>query len=226
MLDSFAPSNKNPIAILMEIVHFTFNPFSENTYLIIGKHNSCLVVDPGMMDDGEAGVLDDFIQERGLELNQMILTHAHIDHVLGVKAIEDKYNLRARAYKDSKPVYDACPRVAEMYGIPYFPGKDPTYDLSLVDGLNLDGEQIELRHVPGHAPGHVVLIDHGSKQVIAGDTLFQNSIGRTDLPGGDRELLLRKIREELFSLADDYMVWPGHGTATTIGHEKANNPFL
>ena len=210
----------------MEIVHFTFNPFSENTYLMIGEHNSCLVVDHGMMDDEEAGILDEFIKERGLELNQMILTHGHIDHVLGMKAIEDRYGLIARAHVDSKPVYDACPRVAEMYGVPYFPGKDPKYDLSLEDGLSLDGEPIELRHVPGHAPGHVVLIDHGSKQVVAGDTLFQNSIGRTDLPGGDHELLLRKIREELFTLDDDYRVWPGHGPSTSIGEEKVSNPFL
>jgi glyoxylase-like metal-dependent hydrolase (beta-lactamase superfamily II) len=210
----------------MDIHFFTFNPFSENTYLIIGQQGSCLVVDPGMMDSQENEAFDQFISEKSLSLTGLILTHGHIDHVLGVKHIEQRYALRARAHKDSKPVYEACPRVAQMYGVPYFPGSDPIYDLTEGGDLSLDGESIELRLVPGHAPGHLVLVDHESKQVVAGDTLFAQSIGRTDLPGGNHELLLQKIREELFTLGDDYEVWPGHGPSTTIGQEKAHNPFL
>ncbi len=210
----------------MEIHFFTFNPFAENTYLLIGSQGSCLVVDPGMMDSEENEQFDAYLKEKGLTLTQHVLTHGHIDHVLGVKHIESRYGLRARAHSGSKPVFDACPRVAKMYGIPYFQGSDPLYDLSLNDGLALDGSSIELRLVPGHAPGHVVLIDHADKQVIAGDTLFNRSIGRTDLPGGDHELLLQKIRTELFTLEDDYRVWPGHGPSTTIGEEKRSNPFL
>lgn len=226
MLDSFVGSNKNLITIPMEIHSFTFNPFAENTYLMVGEQGSCLVVDPGMMDSAESNQFDSFLATHGLTLTQHILTHAHIDHVLGVKHIEDKYGLQARAHADSKPVFDACPRVAEMYGIPYFPGSDPVYDLRIENGLELDGAAIELRSVPGHCPGHIVLVDHTSKQVIAGDTLFNRSIGRTDLPGGDHELLLQRIRTELFTLDEDYRVWPGHGPSTTIGEEKEGNPFL
>jgi len=210
----------------MDIHFFTFNPFSENTYLIVGQQGSCLVIDPGMMDSQENEAFDQFISEKSLTLTGLILTHGHIDHVLGVKHIEEMYSLRARAHKDSKPVYEACPRVAQMYGVPYFPGSDPLYDLKEGEDLNLDGESIELRLVPGHAPGHLVLVDHESKQVVAGDTLFAQSIGRTDLPGGNHDLLLQKIKEELFTLGDDYEVWPGHGPSTTIGQEKAHNPFL
>lgn len=210
----------------MEIHSFTFNPFAENTYLVIGEQGSCLVVDPGMMDASENDYFDTFLRDKGLNLTGHILTHAHIDHVLGVEHIEKKYSLKARAHPESRLVFEACPRVAEMYGIPYFPGSDPIYDLSEEEGLELDGSHIELRYVPGHAPGHIVLIDHAGKQVVAGDTLFQRSIGRTDLPGGNHELLLQRIRTELFTLDDDYRVWPGHGPSTTIGEEKSENPFL
>lgn len=210
----------------MKIQSLTFNPFAENTYLMIGEQGSCLAIDPGMMDAAECAQFDSYLTDHGLQLSAVLLSHAHIDHVLGLRHIEQQYGLVARAHAESKAVYDACPRVAEMYGIPYFPGSDPVYDLELGSPLVLDGEEIEMRFVPGHAPGHLVFVDHGGKQLVAGDTLFRQSIGRTDLPGGDHELLLEKIRTELFTLADDYEVWPGHGPSTTIGYEKEHNPFL
>lgn len=210
----------------MKFHAFTFNPFAENTYLIEGKEGNCIIVDPGMADDQEVATLISFLEEHDLKLVRCLLTHCHIDHVLGVKAVKDRFGLQSECHAESKEVWDSCPTVSSMYGIPYFPGPEPDYSLKAGQSIELDGEELEIRFVPGHCPGHLVFADHAGKKVIAGDTLFRQSIGRTDLPGGDHEMLLRKIHEELFSLGDEYIIWPGHGPETTIGFEKANNPYL
>ena len=209
----------------MEIQCFTFNPFAENTY-VLSNSGEAIIVDAGMMNSQECDQLDNYLEQQELKLMKSVLTHAHIDHVLGLKYVEEKYGLIPLSHPEGKAVYESCPQVSKMYGIPYFPGTDPDYSLDISQSLKLGEEELELRFVPGHSPGHVVLVHHKSKQVIAGDTLFQESIGRTDLPGGNHEELLTKIREELFSLDDDYVVHPGHGPSTTIGHEKSFNPFL
>jgi len=210
----------------MRVQAFPFNPFAENTYLIIADNGDCAIVDPGMCDEREQAIMTAHITENKLNLRMHLLTHAHIDHVLGCDFVEKKYKLKPRAHADSVPVWASCEQVAKMYAIPYLQGSEPTYDIKAGVEIELGGESIEVRYVPGHAPGHVVFISHADKWVIAGDTLFQGSIGRTDLPGGDTELLLSCIREELFSLDDDYSVHPGHGPATSIGEEKRENPFF
>ncbi|NNC83095.1 MAG: MBL fold metallo-hydrolase [Flavobacteriales bacterium] len=210
----------------MKIISLTFNPFAENTLLMVGQKGSCIIIDPGMMDAQEMDHLEHTIQNEGATPLRLLLTHCHIDHVLGIKAVYDRYGLEPECHAEGLPLLEACPQIAKMYAIPYTEGPMPTNYLADSGTLELDGEEVEWRYVPGHAPGHVVFIHHPSKQVIGGDTLFQSSIGRTDLPGGDHELLLRKIREELFSLDDEYVVWPGHGPRTTIGVEKRSNPFL
>jgi len=210
----------------MRIRSIPFNPFAENTILLIGIKGSCIIIDPGMMNDSEMKILDEYITSEGLKPSRLLLTHCHIDHVLGIKAIYNRYGLIPECHIDGLPVLESAPQIAQMYGIPYLPGPDPKSYLPEQGVFELDGEEVEIRYVPGHAPGHLVFIDHGGKQVVAGDTLFKSSIGRTDLPGGDHELLLQKIKGELFSLGPDYVVWPGHGEPTTIGFEKSNNPFL
>jgi glyoxylase-like metal-dependent hydrolase (beta-lactamase superfamily II) len=225
-MNSFAVVSISNIPVQMRIRSLTFNPFSENTILLIGANGSCFIIDPGMMDSSEDHELFRVIEEEGLIPKRLILTHCHIDHVLGVKAVHDKYGLIPECHIDGLPLLEATPKIAEMYGVPYYPGPQPSTDLTAESDLNIDGEELEFRYVPGHAPGHLVIVDHASKNVVAGDTLFRGSIGRTDLPGGNHELLLSKIKEELFSLADDYIVWPGHGPTTDIGFEKLNNPFL
>lgn len=210
----------------MRLESFTFNPFQENTYLLIGQKKSCIIIDPGMMDRAEEERLFGHISQHGLEPIMLINTHCHIDHVLGNHAVHRKYGLSPIHHRGDIPVFQSAPAVAQMYGLPYTEG--PTAERFIEDMLeiDLDGESLEWRFVPGHAPGHIILIDHGAKQVIAGDTLFAGSIGRTDLPGGDHELLLLSIRDEMYSLDDDYIVWPGHGPKTRIGVEKRSNPFV
>ena len=225
-MNSFAAVSNPNIPVLMRIRSLTFNPFSENTLILIGEKGSCFIIDPGMIDKAENEKLDKVLKEEKTIPKRLLLTHCHIDHVLGIKAVHDTYGLLPECHEEGLPLLDATPRIAEMYGVPYFPGPRPTTFLDTDALLDLDGEKLELRYVPGHAPGHLVIVHHDSKQVVAGDTLFRGSIGRTDLPGGDHELLIQKINEELFSLPDDYVVWPGHGPTTDIGFEKINNPFL
>jgi glyoxylase-like metal-dependent hydrolase (beta-lactamase superfamily II) len=210
----------------MEVQAFTFNVFSENTYLLIGSDKDCLLIDPGMNSDEEMTVLTSFIESNDLNISRLLLTHAHIDHVLGNKRVFEKWGLKPECHRDCLPTFDLSIVASQMYGVPYTPGPDPENFLSETDMIDFDGQQLEIRLVPGHAPGHLVFIDHVGKNVIAGDTLFNGSIGRTDLPGGDHELLLSKIQSELYSLEDEYKVHPGHGLYTTIGHEKVNNPFV
>jgi glyoxylase-like metal-dependent hydrolase (beta-lactamase superfamily II) len=210
----------------MRIEHFTFNAFAENTYLLIGASKDVILIDPGMMTTKEEQELFDFISEEGLRPIRSINTHCHIDHVLGIHAVNKKYSMLPEFHPNEQMVFDSCERVAQMYGIPYLPYKGKVNSLEESEKVTLDDEELELRFVPGHAPGHLILISHKSKAVIAGDTLFRGSIGRTDLPGGNHDLLLKSIRKEMYSLPEDYTVWPGHGPSTTIGWEKKNNPFV
>ncbi|NNK81039.1 MAG: MBL fold metallo-hydrolase [Flavobacteriales bacterium] len=210
----------------MRILSLTYNPFSENTILLIGEKKSCFIIDPGMMDMSENSDLFKLISDEGIIPKRLLLTHCHIDHVLGIKAVHEEYGLSPECHKEGVLLLEATPQIAQMYGIPYFPGPEPAKFLDTGVTIDLDGEQLEIRYVPGHAPGHIVFIHHASKMVVAGDTLFRGSIGRTDLPGGDHDLFIRKLKEELLSLPDDYTVWPGHGPTTNIGYERKNNPFL
>lgn len=210
----------------MDIHCFTFNPFSENTYLLTTDSGDCAVVDPGMSSPQEWAQFEQHISANGLTVNRVLLTHAHIDHVLGCRGLYQRYGLKPECHRDSVAVLDMCPRVSEMYGVPYELSPDPEVFFEAGEKIVLGREELAIRYVPGHAPGHVVFIDEVEGRVIAGDTLFAGGIGRTDLPGGDHDLLLDRIASELYSLPDDYVVHPGHGPATTIGQEKASNPFV
>lgn len=210
----------------MEIHRFTFNPFQENTYLLTADDGSCIIVDPGMVDRGEKHRLFGFIEEEGLQPISLVNTHCHIDHVLGNHAVHKQYGLKPVYHSKEQQQLDMCIQVSQLYGIPYEKGPSAESHLDSLEPIHIGEEELELRFVPGHAPGHIVVIHHGIGSVIGGDTLFRGSIGRTDLPGGDHETLLVSIREELYSLPDDYTVWPGHGPETTIGFEKESNPFV
>jgi len=210
----------------MRIERFTFNPFQENTYLVAAANDECIIIDPGMMDGKEEKKLFSFIKEEGLSPVRMILTHCHIDHVLGIQSVFKQYGLIPEYTAEEQKVFEACPRVADMYGIPYLPYAGKAKYLDLKKAVVIGDEKLELRFVPGHAPGHIVLVDHADGNVIAGDTLFNGSVGRTDLPGADHDTLMKKIKSELYSLPGAFIVWPGHGLETTIGKEKKSNPFV
>lgn len=210
----------------MKIHTFTFNPFSENTYAVEFNDGSALIVDPGMMGREEQQQLADFMSENSLTPRWLINTHGHIDHILGNRYCADRWGLALHSHPLDLPTLQSGERVAAMYGLPYDVSPEPSAHLEHGQKLVTADAEWEIRFAPGHAPGHVVLVSHSQKLILGGDVLFKGSVGRVDLPGGDGPMLDRSIREQLYTLPDDYTVYPGHGEPTTIGWEKENNYFV
>lgn len=204
----------------------TFNPFEENTYIITAPNGECIIIDPGCFDDRERDELKILISKSNLKPVRLINTHCHIDHILGNAFVADEYNLGLEIHPGELPVLQAGLDVADMYGIPYTPSPQPQVYLKEGDEIELGDIKLKVLFTPGHSPASICLYNETEHWVIGGDVLFYESIGRTDLPGGDYDTLIRSIRTQLFTLADDVMVYPGHGPKTTIGHEKMFNPFL
>lgn len=209
----------------MQIEKFTFNVFQENTF-IISENSSCFIIDPGCSNSQEEQDLKTYINDQNFEVKAVLNTHCHIDHILGNAFCCDYFKVPLWIDSRDLPNLRMGKVVSDMYGLTYHPSPEPDKLLDNESSVKLGKSEIEIRFVPGHAPGHIVFVNHEEKWVIAGDTLFQLSIGRTDLPGGNHQLLLDSIRKELFSLEDDYAVHCGHGISTTIGFEKKHNPFL
>lgn len=211
---------------MIHIKSFTFNPFQENTYLVYTDSGETAIIDPGCHTAQERGELQEFITSNGLNPILLLNTHCHIDHVLGNAWVKKNYKLELSIHPEEVTVLKSVEVYAPNYG---FHGFEPTTaDNYLHEGdlISLGKEQLKVLYVPGHAPGHVVFYHEGSKQAIVGDTLFRGSIGRTDLPGGNHQLLLQKIKSELFTLPEEVVLFPGHGPETTVGYEKLYNPFV
>ncbi|MCT4582165.1 MAG: MBL fold metallo-hydrolase [Flavobacteriales bacterium] len=212
---------------MITVEQHTFNPFQENTFLIYDETKEALVVDPGCYFPEEKERLKQLIETKELQLKGIISTHSHLDHVFGNKYIMDTFNVGLTIHREDLQTLKMLSRTAEMYGIPNVEtSPEPTHFIAEGEQVKLGNSVLEVVFVPGHAPGHIAFISHEDRFVINGDCLFQGSIGRTDLPGGNMEQLLRSIREKIFSLPDDYTVYCGHGPSTTVGYEKENNPFL
>ncbi len=186
----------------------------------------CCIMDPGCSDAAERTQLNDFIEAKGLNPVKLVNTHCHIDHVLGNKWVADTYGLKLEAHQGEKIVLDNMVDIARMYGMPY--EKSPDIEVFLKEGefLEYGQTQLEIYFTPGHSPASLSFFHRPTKQLIAGDVLFKGSIGRTDLPGGNFDTLIKSIKEQLFPLGDDVVVYNGHGPSTTIGEEKRTNPFL
>ena len=213
---------------MLRIHRFTFNPFSENTYLIINAKNECWVVDPGMWNATEEARFHKYIADNNLVPQAILNTHAHIDHVLGVQSVADRYRIPFGLHALEAPVLAAAPASGVRFGLPGAVVVPPvTIDLKEDVAYKLgDEDEIEIRHVPGHSPGHVLFYNAAGGWVVGGDALFEGSIGRTDLPGGDHDTLLHSIKTKMLNLPDDVVVHSGHGESTTIGRERRGNPFL
>jgi hydroxyacylglutathione hydrolase len=211
---------------MVQIQPFVFNPFSENTYLLYDETGEAIIIDPGCYDDSEYNELTDFITKNGLKPVQIVNTHAHIDHVLGVAVLKRKYNIPFSLHKLDDQVLKAVVTYAPNYAFIRF--EEPSVDHFLGEGdlIKWGNSVMKTIFVPGHAPGHIAFVNDEQEFVIGGDVLFRMSIGRTDLPGGDHETLLASIRNKLFTLPDSYTVYAGHMEPTTIGFEKKNNPFF
>lgn len=210
----------------MDIAIFTFNPFAENTYVLYDDTKECAIFDPGCSNEDEQQQLVDFISSNGLKPVKLVNTHCHIDHVLGNRFISEKYDLPLVSHRGEKTVLDMQPQISAMYHIAYNPSPDITEFLDEGDVLQFGNSTLKVFFTPGHSPASISFYHEESGSLIAGDVLFQGSIGRTDLPGGDFDTLAKSIREKLYVLPDDVAVYPGHGPATKIGVEKVTNPFV
>lgn len=211
---------------MLQVVSFTFNPFQENTYLLINEKKECWIIDPGMYGADEERVMFDYITDHNLVPQRIINTHAHIDHVMGIDALKQKYKIEFGMHTLEQPVLANAKGSAMLFGFSF--GAVPVPDFFIKEGeeLSLGNDILEVRLAPGHSPGSIVFYYPAGKWVIGGDVLFQGSVGRSDLPGGNHEVLMNSIREQLYTLPDDTTVYSGHGPATTIGREKISNPFV
>ena len=210
----------------MTVTGLTFNPFAENTYLLYDETKECVIVDPGCSTAAEKAKLKQFVEDNSLKVVKLLNTHCHIDHVLGNKFVADTYKVGLEMHEADLPTLRAIPAYAPNYGIVDYEEVLPSTFLAENDSVSFGNTTLKVIFAPGHAPGHIVFYDEKGKNLIAGDVLFQRSIGRTDLPGGDFDTLISSIKTKLFVLPDDVKVYPGHGPATTIGEEKRENPFL
>ncbi len=208
----------------MDVRPFTGGGFGENAYLIAcAETRRAVVVDPG----AAAGQIARVLSEGDLTLDAILLTHAHLDHVEGVHEI--------RAVAPEVPIwlhpadyglYMALPRQAAMFGLTARPQPAPTHELEHGQRYEFGTCAFDVRHTPGHAPGHVIFVAVDEPVAITGDVVFMGSIGRTDLPGGSLQTLMKSIREEVLTLPDETLLHVGHGPATTVGAERVGNPFL
>lgn len=204
----------------------TFNPFEEKTYVIGGPGGDAIIVDPGCFDQAERDELVRTITDLNLKPVRLINTHCHIDHILGNAFVVKNYALGLEIHHGELPVLQAGMAVAGMYGIPYDPSPMPKQYLKENDEIELGGIRLKVLFTPGHSPASICFYNEKDGWLIGGDVLFYESIGRTDLPGGDHATLIKSIRTQLFTLPEDTVVYPGHGPQTTIGYEKMFNPFL
>ena len=210
---------------MLQVQSFTFNPFQENTIVLHDETKNCFIIDPGCSDASERKELADFIDDNQLKVQLLLNTHCHIDHVLGNNFVKENFKIRFLIHAKDEPVLKAVKTYASNYGFFQYQEASPDGYLEEGDSLQLGDEIMEVIFVPGHAPGHVAFYNEKNKILIGGDVLFYNSIGRTDLPGGNYDQLINSIHHKLFILPDDVKVYPGHGPVTTMGFEKKTNPF-
>lgn len=210
----------------MKVESFTFNPFQENTYVLFDESKECIIIDCGCSHPSEEERFKKFIESEGLKPVRYIQTHCHIDHVMGNKFVFDEYGLEPEYHVLDQPVMESAEMVARQYMLPFEKGPDGTPNLVEGDSITFGNSSLKILFTPGHSPGSVCFYSEEHEFVIAGDTLFQMSIGRTDLPGGDHSTLINAIREQLFTLPDETKVFSGHGPSTEIGLEKQHNPFF
>lgn len=211
---------------MITVTPFVNNPYQENTYMLSDETGACVIIDPGMYTSAEQNEIVNFINANKLKPELLLNTHCHIDHVLGNKFVFDNYGLKPQFNKGELPLLHSIPSYAPQQGFRYEISPEPEIFLPESGTISFGNSTLELIFAPGHSPAHLCFYNKESNVLIGGDVLFNGSIGRTDLPGGNYETLISSIKNNLFILPDNTIVYPGHGPATTIGHEKQHNPFF
>ena len=210
----------------MKIARLIFNPLQENTYVVWDDTLEAVVIDAGNMSEKENATLEQFLSERGLKPVYALNTHGHFDHLMGVEFLRSRYGAKFAVSSKDKFLVESAKQNAAMFGIG---GGNIVevidVDLEGMESIKFGQTELQIITTPGHTPGHVVFYEPQAKVLFTGDTLFQESIGRTDLPGGDMATLIQSLKK-LVLLPEDTQVYPGHGYPTTIAHEKLYNPYL
>jgi glyoxylase-like metal-dependent hydrolase (beta-lactamase superfamily II) len=211
----------------MKIARLIFNPLQENTYVVWDETLEAVVIDAGNMSEKENATLEQFLSERGLKPVYALNTHGHFDHLMGVEFLRSRYGAKFAVSSKDKFLVESAKQNAAMFGIG---GGDIVevidVDLEGMESIKFGQTELQIITTPGHTPGHVVFYEPQAKVLFTGDTLFRESIGRTDLPGGDYSWIMNSILEKIIPLGDDVKVYPGHGETTDIGHESMYNPFV
>ncbi len=210
---------------MIGIKTFCFNTLQENTHLIYKPGGDCIIIDPGNYFEDEFKILTGFISQQKLKPVMIVNTHCHIDHILGVQALKENFNIPFCIHELERQVLLSMKSFAEIYGFPDYREPEPDRFLKERDIIELEESAWKVIFIPGHSPGHIALYEKEMGKCIAGDIIFQNSIGRTDLPGGDFDTLIAGIKNKLYVLPDEVEIYSGHGPNTTLGKEKIYNPF-
>lgn len=211
---------------MLKIKSFVFSPIQENTYLLYNEFNQCAIIDPGCYFDAEEEVLTQFIKDNSLTVIHLLNTHCHLDHVFGNKYVAETYSLTPQIHNKEEQVLAFAPTSGLMYDLPFDNYTGQPLFLKEGDVVNIGKDELVVIEAPGHSPGHICFYNKAQGFLIGGDVLFNRSIGRTDLPGGNYDELIKNIKEKLLILPNKTIVYSGHGETTTIGEEKVENPYL
>ncbi len=210
----------------MKIACLPFNPIQENSYILWDETSECVVIDAGNSTPREDAALDDFIARHGLKPVLAANTHGHFDHTLGVEHLKQRYGIPFALSSKDRFLVDNAATSGSVFGVKIGAMPSTDIDLEQQDEIRFGNTRLQILRTPGHTPGHVAFYEPQSKSLFTGDTLFRESIGRTDLPGGDYSWIMRSILDVIVPLGEEVHVYPGHGPETTIGHELLYNPFI
>jgi hydroxyacylglutathione hydrolase len=211
---------------MVSIQHFTFNEFQENTYILYDETKECIIVDPGCYAPREQQLLSQFIADNGLKPMKLVNTHCHIDHVLGNTFVAETFNIPLYLHEGELLTYNDTLRWTALFGIPPLVIPQNKVFINETDMLTFGNSNLSIAFTPGHSKASLTFYHPEKKFAIVGDVLFYESIGRTDLPGGNFDTLMQSIKNILMSWPDETIIYSGHGQPTTIGHEKKFNPFI
>ncbi len=211
---------------MLTVQPFTFNPVMENTYVVYNEQKDCCIIDPGCYFPAEEEALKGFIQNNDLKPILLLNTHCHLDHIFGNRLIQKTYGLVLHLHQLEQVVLENGPASGKLWNMPFENYEGELSFIKESDSIHIGEETFHVLFTPGHSPGSVSFYSKEHKFLISGDVLFQGSVGRTDLPGGDFHLLEQSILTKLYTLPADVVVYPGHGDTTTIGDEMKTNPFV
>ena len=211
---------------MIQIKAFTFNPIQENSYILYTEKGHAVIIDPGCYFSAEQEMLKDFLFEHALTPTLLLNTHCHLDHVFGNHWVHQEFGLELNLHPSEKPVLEMAPESGKRWGLPFQNYNGTLHFLQENDLIPIDDDLLKVIAAPGHSPGSICFYCEAQHFLISGDVLFYQSIGRTDLPGGDHLTLLNSIKSKLYVLPDNTTIYPGHGKPTSIGYEKLNNPFV